>query len=136
MIVREAAHLVVVLVEPCIGWCIDDLERLCPKSMVGFLEDLYSVTVHEDRITHSSWRPVAFVGFITDSDNPIVISLSLSTFLFFFVFHLIVASSMLRPHSVTLNRDKCVRYHIGHSHAYGTFVSSYVNVINFLSQRQ
>ncbi len=73
--------------------------------MVGFPTDLYSVTVHEVRNTHCSWRPIGFVGFKIDGNNSIVISVSSSMSLFFFVSHLIVAIIMLRSHSVNLNRD-------------------------------
>ena len=90
--------------------------------MVGFPADLYSVTVHELRNTHSSWRPIGFVGFKIDGNNSIVISVSSSMSLFFFVSHLIVAITVLKPHFVTLNRDKCIRDHFGHSHAFRIFV--------------
>ena len=132
MVVGEAAHFVFVFFQNVLIWCVRDLERHCPR---GFAADLYSVTVHEVGNTYSSWRPIGFVGFPAEGNNVIMISNFLSISFVFFVFHpLVVAIIVAVSLSVVVNRDRCVRYHVGHYRAYGTSVSLYVDVISLFSQ--
>lgn len=112
-------------------WYVEDLQRHCPRSIVGFPADLYSITVHEVKNTYSSWRAIGFVGFLIEGNNVIMLSVSLSISFVFFVFNLLIVAIIVAISlPVIVNRNKCVRYHVG---AYGTSVSFYDVVISLLS---
>lgn len=103
-----------------------DLQRHCPRIMVG----IYTFTVHEVRNTYSSWRSIALLSSSPTAIIYCKIYLSVSLFIFLCLpSHCSII--VLKSDSVTLNRDKCVRCHVGDINTY-VIVSRFR--VNWISQ--
>lgn len=132
LVVREAAHFVVVVFERCIGLVCRRLTKALSKRYCCSIYIL-SQCVKSGTLTPAGDQVLC--SLYHNGKNAIVVLLSLSTILFSFVFHLLmVAMIVLKPHLAILDRDECVHYHVGFSPAYWIFVFLDVGVISCLSK--